>query len=422
MGAGEFVDKTGMFRYDFQNFAERFMMMKKAILLLVIVPLLVGSLAAQNECDDAYVKAMTAQSPGERAQLLKDFLAKCGGKGSQYENFANANLALQEFPGKTPADVTTYGEKALAVGGLDDLTTCQLLLVLSSLYSKSGQNLEKAKGYALRVTEVAKAAKAKESEGATTTAAQWNQMIGAGFYALGQAREKGNDAKGAVDAYANSYTILKNPQILAAIKKLGKTLYDAKNYAAAEAAFKAAYDVTKDPEIGTIYAQSVYRSGKEAEALVLFKDLYTKKKSGELAYNIGIILAKQAKTNPAMSTEAIRYLLEASFTYPAQAQQSRAIAENLFFLSNKDLKYNETVTQIQERNKQVEELTKGYNAKFGGKDAEDLTSGEKAEMESILAEIEGVKKEIEKLQASQAGAIAQFNKMLEDTRQRLGVK
>ena len=397
-------------------------MMKKAILLLGIFALLAGPLAAQNECDDAYVKAMTAQSPGERATLLKDFLAKCGGKGSQYENFANANLALQEYPGKTAADVTSYGEKALALGGLDDLSKCQLLIVLSSLYSKSGQNLEKAKSYALQVTEVARAAKGKEAEGATTTAAQWNQMIGAGFFALGQAREKGNDAKGAVDAYANSYAILKNPQILASIKKLGKTLYDAKNYAAAEAAFKAAYDATKDPEIGTIYAQSLYRSDKEAEALVLFKELYARKKTGELAYNIGIILAKEAKTNPAMSTEAIRYLLEASFTYPAQAQQARGIAENLFFLSNKSLKYNETVAMIQERNKKVEDLTKSYNAKFGGKDAEDLTSAEKAEMESILAEIEAEKKDIEKLQASQATAVAQFNKMLEDTRQRLGVK
>jgi len=397
-------------------------MMKKAIVFLAILPLLAGALAAQNECDDAYVKAMTAQSPGERAQLLKDYLAKCGGKGSQYENFANANLTLQEYPGKTAADAIGYGEKALALGGLDDLTKCQLLLVLSSLYSQSGQNMEKAKSYALQVTEVARAAKSKEAEGATTTAAQWNQMVGAGFFALGQAREKGNDPKGAVDAYANSYAILKNPKILASIKKLGKTLYEAKDYTDAEAAFKAAYEATKDPEIGTIYAQALYRSDKEAAALVLFKELYAKKKTGELAYNIGIILAKQAKTNPAMSAEAIRYLLEASFTYPAQSQQARGIAENLFFLSNKSLKYNETVAMIQERNKKVEELTKGYNAKFGGKDAEDLSGAEKAEMESILAEIEIEKKEIEKLQASQAGAVAQFNKMLEDTRQRLGVK
>ena len=191
---------------------------------------------------------------------------------------------------------------------------------------------------------------------------------------------------------------------------------------ASEIATLLTYEATKDPEIGTIYAQAVYRSDKEGEALVLFKELYGKKKSGELAYNIGIILAKQAKTNPAISSEAIRYLLEASFTYPAQAKQSRGIAENLFFLSNKDLKYNETVTQIQERNKKIEELTKSYNAKFGEKDEEDLSSGDKAEMQSMLAEIEGVKKEIEKLQASQAGAVAQFNRMLEETRQRVGAK
>jgi hypothetical protein len=396
------------------------MMIKKTLLILAIMIFAVGTLAAQNECDDSYVKAMTAQSPAQRAQMLKDFLTKCSGKGSQYENFANANLTLMEYPGKTAADAVTSGEKALSLGGLDDLTKCQILIVLSSLYSQSGQNLEKAKSYALQVTEVAKAAKSKEGEGANAN--KWNQMTGAGFFALGQAREKGNDFKGAVDAYANSYALLKNPKILASIKKLGKTLYDAKAYADAEAAFKAAYDATKDPEIGTIYAQSLYRDNKEAAALALFKDMYAKKTSGELAWNIGIILAKQAKTDPAQSTEAIRYLLEASFTYPAEAQKARGIAENLFFLSNKSLKYNETVTQIQDLNKKVDDMTKAYNAKFGGKDQEDLNDSEKADMKQMLAQIDNEKKEIEKLQASQAAAVAQFNKMLDDTRQRLGIK
>jgi hypothetical protein len=397
-------------------------MTKKILLILAIIPLVLVPLAAQNDCDDAYVKAMTAQSPAQKAQMLKDFLAKCAGKGSQYENFANANLALMEYPGKTAADAITYGEKALSLGGLDDLTKCQLLIVLSSLYSQSGQNLEKAKSYALQVTEIARAAKAKESEGSTTSAAQWNKLIGAGYFALGQAREKARDFKGAVDAYANSYTILKNPAILASIKKLGKTLYDAKAYADAEAAFKAAYDATKDPEIGTIYAQALYRDGKDAAALALFKEMYAKKKTGELAWNIGIILAKEAKTNPAVSDEAIRYLLEASFTYPAEAQKARGIAESLFFLSNKDLKYNETVTKIQDLNKKVEEMTSAYNSKFGGKAEEDLSDAEKAERKQMLAQIEAEKKEIEKLQASQATAVAQFNKLLDDTRQRLGIR
>jgi hypothetical protein len=388
--------------------------------------LLLGSLAAQTEqtnpCDESYIKAMTAQSPAQKAQLLKDFLAKCGGKGNQYENFANANLALIEYPGKTAAEAITHGEKAIALGGLDDLTKCQLLVQLSALLTQSGRNLDKAKTYAVQVTEVAKATKAKDTGAGAAGAAQWNKMTGAGYYLLGQAQEKAKDYQGAVDSYANSYTLLKDAKILVGIKKLGKTLYDAKAYEAAEKAFKAAYAATKDNDIAAIYAQSLYRNDKDAEALALFKEIYGRKKSGEVAYNIGIILAKQAKTNPAMTNEAIRYLLEASLTYPAQSQQAMKFAENLFFVNNKELKYNETITAIQERNKKIEDLTKTYNTKFGNKDEEDLSDGEKNEMKEILANIETEKKAIEKLQAEQNMAIAKFNQLLQDTKTRLGIK
>ncbi len=398
-------------------------MRKTAVISFAITLLLAGALAAQtNDCDETYIKAMTAQGDAQKAQLLKDFLAKCSGKGSQYENFANANLSLLNYPGKTAKDAIDYGEKALALGGLDDLTKCQILIQISALYSQSGQNLDKAKSYATQVTEIAKAAKAKDAEDSTTSAAQWNQLIGAGYFALGQAQEKAKDYKSAVDSYVNSYSILKNAQIMAGIKKLGKALYDAKDYAGAEKAFKAAYTATKDFDSTVFYAKSLYRNNKEAEALTYFKEAYAKQKSGELAYNIGIILARQAKTNPAVSSEAIRYLVEASYTYPSQSQQAMKYAENLFFLSNKDLKYNEIVSEIQQRSKKIEELTSAYNAKFGGKEEEDLSGNEKAEMKSMLAQIEAEKKALEKLQSDQNMAIAKFNQLLEDTKQRLGIK
>jgi predicted nucleic acid-binding Zn-ribbon protein len=157
--------------------------------------------------------------------------------------------------------------------------------------------------------------------------------------------------------------------------------------------------------------------------LTLFKEAYAKQKNGgEIAYNIGIILAKQAKTNPAVGTEAVRYLLEASYTYPAQSQQAMKLAETMFFLSNKELKYNETITEIQAKSKKIEELTSAYNAKFGNKDEEDLSETEKAEMKSMLAEIEDEKKALEKLQTEQNMAIAKFNRLLEETKARLGIK
>ncbi len=398
-------------------------MIKRTLILFAIICLLVPLLRAQTDpCDEAYIKAMTAQSPAQRAQLLKDFLSKCGGKGNQYENFAYANLSLLEYPGKTAAEAIANGEKALALGGLDDLTKCQLLVQLSAIYTQGGQNMDKAKSYAQQVTEVARAAKAKETEGSPTSAAQWNKLAGAGLFLLGQAQEKTKDYQGAVDSYSNSYALLKDAKILASIKKLGKTLYDAKAYDAAEKAFKAAYTVTKDIDIAVIYAQALYRNNKDSEALALYKEIYGKKKSGEVAYNIGIILANQAKTNPAVTDEAIRYLLEASYTYPAQSQQAMKFAENLFFVNNKDLKYNETVAAIQEKNKKIEELTKTFNTKFGNKDEEDLSDAEKKELKQIMADIEAEKKAIEKLQAEQSLAIAKFNQLLEQTKSRLGIK
>jgi hypothetical protein len=397
-------------------------MRTKAFIFLGITLLLLAPLFAQNPCDDAYVKAMTEKNPGQQAQLLKDFLSKCAGQGNQYENFANANLSLLNYPGKTPAEAISYGEKAISLGGLDDLTKCQVLLQMSALYSQSGQNLEKAKGYGLQVTEVAKAAKAKETEGATTSNAQWNKVIGAGYYTMGQAQEKAKDYKGAVDSYANSYALLKNPQIMASIKKLGKTLYDAKAYADAEKAFQTAYNVTKDNDIAIVYAQSLYRNDKEAEALTLFKEIYGRQKSGEVAYNIGIIMAQQAKTNPAATNDAIHYLLEASFTYAPKSQEAMKLAETLFFLNNKELKYNETVTEIQGKSKKIEDLTNSYNTKFGDKDEEDLSDSEKNEMKTMLANIETEKKALEKLQSDQSLAIAKFNKLLDDTKTRLGIK
>jgi hypothetical protein len=397
-------------------------MRTKVFLFFGIASLLLTPLFGQNPCDDSYIKAMTEKNPGQQAQLLKDFLGKCAGQGSQYENFANANLSLLNYPGKTPAEAISYGEKAISLGGLDDLTKCQVLLQLSALYGQSGQNLEKAKSYGLQVTEVAKAAKSKETEGATTGADQWNKMVGAGYFTMGQAQEKAKDFKGAVDSYANSYALLKNPQIMASIKKLGKTLYDAKAYADAEKAFHTAYTVTKDNDIAVVYAQSLYRNNKDAEALALFKEIYGRQKSGEVAYNIGIILAKEAKTNVATTSDAIRYLLEASFSYAPKSQEAMKLAETLFFLNNKELKYNETVTEIQAKSKKIDDLTKAYNAKFGNKDEEDLSDGEKNEMKTMLANIETEKKGLEKLQSDQNLAIAKFNKLLEDTKVRLGIK
>jgi len=383
----------------------------KRILLAAAVLILItaGFLAAQNEADEAYIKAMTQNDPCLKVQGLKAYIQKYAGKGTQYENFAYVYLCLTPCQTKPISESIQYGEKALTMSGIDDLNRMQVLITLASLYISSGQNLDKAKSHAGRLIELAKANKEKEP-----AEAQWTRMIGAGWYLQGQAAEKAKDMGGAADAYINSYAILKDPKIMAQIKKLAKTLYDAKQFAEAEKVFRTLYNQSKDPESALILGQTLYRNDKADEALALFKEAYAKKKTGELAYNIGIILAKKAPQ------EAIDYLIEASFLYPAQSQNALGMAQNLFFTSSPDAKINDVIKKIQEKQKKIDELTNTFNTKFTDRNEEDLTDGEKAEMNKILADIDVQKAEIAKLQSSSSDMTAKWTKRMEDVKKRIG--
>jgi len=147
-----------------------------------------------------------------------------------------------------------------------------------------------------------------------------------------------------------------------------------------------------------------------------------KQKSGEVAFNIGIILAKKAEKNAALTDETLTYLLDASFLSEANSKKAMQMAESLYFLSKKDLKYNEKVHQLQELTKNLEELTNNFNKKFGEKEEEELSNSEKQEMEKILKEIETKQEELKELEAQTMAALDGFQQLIEKTKQRLGIK
>jgi hypothetical protein len=150
---------------------------------------------------------------------------------------------------------------------------------------------------------------------------------------------------------------------------------------------------------------------------------YMKQKSGETAFNIGIIEAENAKSNPALAQEALHYFLDASLLSAAHSQKAMGLAEDLFFNTlNKDLKYNEKAKELQERTAKLEELTKAFNEKFGEKNEEDLTEAEKKEMQNLNAQIESEKKAIQKLGDEQKLALDKWNVQIEEAKKRLGIK
>ena len=395
--------------------------MKKTVLTTLIMILFISaSLSAQVAANDDYIKAMTTSDAAQRVKLLKDYLAKYAGKGTQYENFVYATLCVQNYAGKTVRETIEYGEKALALGGLDDLTKCNVLLTVSAVYSELGQNLEKSKNYASQVVEIAQANKNNRSADATPE--QWDKFIGAGYFTHGQALEKSKYLKEAVDSYINSYNILKNAQIANSLKKLGKSLYDIRFYKDAEKAFEIPVSVLKDFASYAFYAKTLYKNKKKEEALKYFKLAYEKQKSGEMAFYVGVILADKTKSNPSVSQEAIRYLLDASFLSASNSKKAMELAESIFFTSDKNTKYNENVKELQKKNKKLEELTTKFNDKFGEKDEEDLSDEEKKEMDAMLEEIDLEEKAIKKLEAEQKIVLDKFNKLIEETKLRLGTR
>lgn len=383
-------------------------MKRTTLTVAALTLLLVLSIFSQeNPCDKAYITAMTTADAAQRTKLLKDYLAQCGGKGSQYENFAYANLCVTPYSGKTAAETIEYGEKAITLGGLDDLMKFQVLVTVASVYGQQGTNLAKAKNYAQQAIQLAKAQNN-------------NQLVGAAYYVQGQVQQKSNDLKGASSSYISAYNILKNKQIANDLKIVAKGLYDAKAYTDAAKAWKVCISVSAEYPCIVYLANSLNRSGQKDEALTYYKQAYTKQKKGDVAYNIGVILASKSNSDNNGSAEAINYLLDASFLSEANSKKAMDLAQRLFF--NKEVPgYNDKIKDIADRSANLEALTKSFNNKFGEKTEEDLSDAEKAEMEKTLKQIEAEQKAIENLQAEQQKAMEKFNALVEQTKTRLGI-
>ena len=391
-------------------------MRKTAIVTLTLLVFSCFLLPAQNANNETYIKAMTTPDPSQKAQLLKDYVSN--NPGAQYENFACAELCTLPYKGKKTAETIKFGERALELGGLDALKKCQILTIVANTYVSQGQNLPKASNYAGQIIQIAKSNKNSD----LAPAATWNQLQGAGAYLQGQALEKTKNYRGAVDAYITAYNILKSPQIIPNLKKLGKALYDGKAYKDAEKALKIAATNGKDFASIYYYANALNKNGKTEEALSNYKMAYMKQKSGAIAFNIGIILSRKAEKNASFTDEALKYLLDASFLSKANSKKAMQMAESMYFHSKKDLKYNEKVQQLQQRSKKLEDLTNAFNNKFGEKEEEDLTNGEKNEMESILKQIDTEQEAVKRLEAETQAALEGFQQLLEKTKQRLGIQ
>jgi tetratricopeptide (TPR) repeat protein len=391
--------------------------MKRILLAAVIFSIICGGIAlAQSEADQIYIKAMQAAAPAEKVKLLKEFISLHVGKGSQYDNYAYANLCVLQYQLKQyNAETISLGEKAIAAGGIDDMMKGTILTTIADINVKTNQ-LDKAKTAAQQAIQHANASRGKEAE--APNAANWTRLLGGSHYLMAQAQEKSKDIKGALESYNQAYTILKSNAILAEVKKIGKTLVDEQKYAEAEQVFRYLAGTGKDADSLTQLAQTLNKQGKQAEALQMFKDMYAKNKTGNMAYNIGIMLANEAKANPALTNDAIAFLLDAGFLDAKRSKACMDLAQSLYFSQDKE--WNNRIKTLNESQALINDWTKTLNAKFGEKSEDELTPDEKREYRKLNEMITKEKVVIDGLMAQQKAGSGKFDALVAAAKKRTG--
>ena len=77
---------------------------------------------------------------------------------------------------------------------------------------------------------------------------------------------------------------------------------------------------------------------------------------------------------------------------------------------------------VHPKNKELADLTKEYNERYGNKQDDELSDTDKRMMRIMEQDIESVQKDIEGLVAKQKSTLGKFNKLINEAKRRIGVR
>ena len=103
---------------------------------------------------------------------------------------------------------------------------------------------------------------------------------------------------------------------------------------------------------------------------------------------------------------------------PAKQKDFHQAALNLYISNSPDLAAINT--KIEEHNKNIADMTKTYNDKYGTKSDDELTGPEKVSMRKLNDAIESEKRAIDQIKASLTGVMEKFNQLVAQARARIG--
>jgi hypothetical protein len=137
-----------------------------------------------------------------------------------------------------------------------------------------------------------------------------------------------------------------------------------------------------------------------------------------MAYNIGIMLANEAKANPALTNDAIAFLLDAGFLDAKRSKACMDLAQSLYFSQDKE--WNNRIKTLNESQALINDWTKTLNAKFGEKSEDELTPDEKREYRKLNEMITKEKVVIDGLMAQQKAGSGKFDALVAAAKKRTG--
>ncbi|MCX6572585.1 MAG: hypothetical protein NTX99_01205 [Candidatus Aminicenantes bacterium] len=382
--------------------------MKRTLFATMTLVFVLAGLAVAQGADEEYLKAMQLSDNCQKVQALEAYIAKYAGQGTTNEHWAYAYCCLTPCASKNAGKAAEYGEKALGMAGIDNSTKLQLIIAIPQLYYGAGQ-ADKGDAGARKLIDYGKGL----SEAKTGA-----QLQATGYFLIGNSAEKAGDNVKATENYIQAYDAFKDPNIVKQIKSLADKLYKAQKYAEAEQVLQKFYAADQGPESATVYAQTLYKQGKTAEALAIYREAYAKKRTGGLAQNIAIILNAQVKTDPSKTMEAVNANIEAAFLVPAQQKNFLGQAQNLFVGQDKELA--SSYAKIEEHKKAVDEFNKTIDTKFAGKSEDELSDSDKRLLKTLNANIEAENQAIAQIVASQKGVLDKFNALVAQVKARLG--
>jgi tetratricopeptide (TPR) repeat protein len=365
-------------------------------------------LAVAQSADEEYLKAMQISDNCQKSKALEAYIGKYAGQGTTNEHWAYAYYCLTPCASTDAAKAAAAGEKALGMEGLDGGTKLQLLATIPALYNKAGQN-DKAEAAAQKLIDFGKG---------QSDAKLSSQLQAGGYVMIGQFAEKAGNVGKAAENYIKAYGIYKDASISKTLNGLANSLYKSGKFAEAEQVFRQFYAADQGPESAALLGQTLYKQNKTEEALAIFREGYAKKRTGSLAQNIAVILNAQVKTDASKTMEAVNANIEAAFLVPAQQKNFLGMAQNLFVGQDKELA--SSYAKIEEHKKAIEEFNKTIDQKFEGKSEEDLSATDKRLLQTLNANIEAENQAIAKIQASQKGVLDKFNTLVAQVKSRLG--